>query len=314
VVAIRKLEEKSGSDVWIFHPADSTWTRGPAIAPPRTQFSALALADDSVLVLGGMRGTYADQKATAVAERLDPKLHEWKPVHPAPFAAETAAAVMLPTGEIMFGTGQDETGECTAKWAMYDPKADRWTTLPDAPAPEVWAKAFVRADGKIELVDGTCNWSSFTATFDPASRSWQGHTTELWRVAATFTQLRDGRVLEVGGELDKRHRQPVSFMFDPARGWSPAAAPPHWRWSHAAVRIGDGRIMAIGGNEAEWRESDAVDLYDPGRDRWVTGAPLPARTTNLAAATLPDGRVLVVGGWIGGLGGHYTGQTWLYTP
>ncbi|MEK7860654.1 MAG: kelch repeat-containing protein, partial [Chloroflexota bacterium] len=56
----------------------------------------------------------------------------------------------------------------------------------------------------------------------------------------------------------------------------------------------------------------ASEIYDPATDRWTDAAPLPRGRTEFSTATLPDGRVLVAGGFEED--GRMSRSTLIYDP
>ncbi|MFT3707155.1 MAG: kelch repeat-containing protein [Archangium sp.] len=75
--------------------------------------------------------------------------------------------------------------------------------------------------------------------------------------------------------------------------WRPTA-PLDLRLSHVAALLDDGRVLIAGGSvlRDSW-------LYDPQADRWIDGGEMATFRDSATATRLPDGRVLVTGGWDG---------------
>jgi hypothetical protein len=75
------------------------------------------------------------------------------------------------------------------------------------------------------------------------------------------------------------------------------------RASHAEVMLADGRVLLIGGctrGRCEAGEASAtVDIFDPRTMTVSVGGRLVRPRIGAAAAVLPDGRVLIAGGWSG---------------
>ncbi|MFD4869811.1 Kelch repeat-containing protein, partial [Streptomyces sp. NPDC058412] len=156
------------------------------------------------------------------------------------------------------------------------------------------------ADGRLTAQDGT-------ALFDPRSGVWAGAAPlRETRQTHTTTVLADGRVLVAGG-----CGGPVSYparaldcaeVYDPVeRSWSDAGRMGQARCGHSATRLPDGRVLVAGGTAARSRDSErslaSAELFDPASGRWTpTGTMLDARSLHPAVA-LPDGGVLVAGGW-----------------
>ncbi len=92
-------------------------------------------------------------------------------------------------------------------------------------------------------------------------------------------------------------------------GWTSATSLPVPRFEGKSVVV-NGDVLYIGGitgvinDQASARESDRVDIYDPTKRTWTSGPPLPADAPrhHLALAVL-DGRVYVLGGFTGIIGG-----------
>ncbi len=77
------------------------------------------------------------------------------------------------------------------------------------------------------------------------------------------------------------------------------------RYLHAAVGTGDGRVVVIGGypvsdairEHTSMAPSGSVQLYDPVSGAWTDLAPLNVPRARHAAVSLPDGRIVVLGGY-----------------
>jgi hypothetical protein len=74
------------------------------------------------------------------------------------------------------------------------------------------------------------------------------------------------------------------------------------RASHTMTLLADGRVYITGGfagNDTEDHPFRTTELFDPATSRFTAGRPLLAGKTGHSATLLPDGRVLIVGGWTG---------------
>jgi len=118
--------------------------------------------------------------------------------------------------------------------------------------------------------------------------------------------LRDGRVLVAGGGSnteDGGYAGPLAStrIYDPAtERWVASGSLTSARDSPAATLLSDGRVLVAGG----WHQgTDGVvallstaELFDPTTGQWTPTGSLSAARSAGAALTLPDGRVLVLGG------------------
>jgi N-acetylneuraminic acid mutarotase len=91
-------------------------------------------------------------------------------------------------------------------------------------------------------------------------------------------------------------------IFDPLTNtWSDAAPLPVPRAFHTATLLPDGRVLIAGGRSNGTPGYDlylsSTVIYDPETGIWSDGPELAAARMRHSATLLPDGRVLVVGGY-----------------
>jgi WD40 repeat protein len=113
--------------------------------------------------------------------------------------------------------------------------------------------------------------------------------------------LLDGRVLVIGDDGDGGGTGTRALVYDPATGVSESTGPLVSGESLAivdAVRLRDGRVLVIGETLAQ--------IFDPDTLRFAPVGPLVTPRSMAGVAALPDGRVLVAGGYPSGLGVYGT--------
>jgi N-acetylneuraminic acid mutarotase len=135
--------------------------------------------------------------------------------------------------------------------------------------------------------------------YDPTTGSWISTGTTLggrWGVT-----LIDGRVLVAGGYGSLAPPE----LFDPDTGsWTTTGSMvAHQNGAETVTLLLDGRVLAAGGlgaYDAKTGREDPVasaELYDPASGTWTaTGSMVTPREDHMATL-LPDGRVLVAGGY-----------------
>ncbi|QNP58645.1 Kelch repeat-containing protein [Paenacidovorax monticola] len=141
------------------------------------------------------------------------------------------------------------------------------------------------------------------------------------RAQHTATALATGEVLVAGGETDAGGGGfPVSTrLYTPATNtWRNGPDLPLPRYGHTATLLTDGRVLLAGGRHATLLQlADAGTLYTPAAAP-ATGAlaptgPMQLRRSHHTATLLPNGHVLVVGGW-GGAGQDGLSTVEIYDP
>jgi hypothetical protein len=163
------------------------------------------------------------------------------------------------------------------------------------------------ADGRV-LAAGGFN-TAYTASaelYNPASGTWAatgslGTARHLHKAAL----LADGRVLVVGGS-GAINFTPSAEIFDPAANggegaWSATGPLTNGRINHTATRLADGRVLVAGGFRSSPGQLTSAEIFDPTADggvgAWSATGSLSTARENHTATLLPDGRVLVAGGF-----------------
>ncbi len=146
--------------------------------------------------------------------------------------------------------------------------------------------------------------------------TWEPAGATTGRLVGTATTLDDGRVLVTGGEIGQFGAAISSELFDPATGaWTPTGALNTPRAGQTSTLLGDGRVLIVGGGTGTALSSGlaSAEVYDPSSGRFTptAGAPTAAHSFGVAAP-LPDGRVLVAGGFAAD--GTPTEATDIYDP
>lgn len=220
------------------------------------------------------------------------------------------AATLLDDGDVLLTGGT--TGEALVTGAELVHPDGTITAAGDLVTPRLMHTATRLADGRVLIAgggvqskDGSSLVSMVDAElYDPATGTFSATgPLATARSLHTATLLADGSVLLVGGAIGETT---VATMerYDPAAGtFTEAGTLPEGRGFHSATALPDGRILIAGGEvmKGKGKKAEGVPVattlfLDP-----VTGATTPgpqlvtARAAH-AAATLPDGRIVLVGG------------------
>jgi WD40 repeat protein len=158
-------------------------------------------------------------------------------------------------------------------------------------------------DGRVLVVggrDGATNETSTTEVFSPATGTWAAAASMgIPRYAAATVPLPDGRILVAGGRINAGQATDTAEIYNPATGtWSATGTMTQARYNAGAAPLSDGRILIAGGYSGTPSSSylSSSEIYDPAAGTFSAGSSLAGPRSGIAAAPLPDGKVLVAGG------------------
>lgn len=219
-------------------------------------------------------------------------------------------AVLLRRGEVLV-TGGCRGRSCQdvlASAELYDTATRSFRPVAGMAVPRASHAAAALPDGRI-LVSG--GWTGERATasaevYDPVTGRWTtvGEMTEA-RVSHIAVPLPDGGVLMMGGG--------AADVFDPVTSTFSPVGP--MRINHyLATRLADGRVLATGGQSARGEISPSAEIFDPATGAFHPTGDMAVPRIKHAAALLPDGKVLLIGGSDDrGYRGRFT-STEIYDP
>jgi len=286
-----------------FHPAGSLARAGHA---------ATLLADGRVLVVGG----HSPDGDTTTAELWDPATRTFGPAGSLAQARRAYhTTTLMADGRVLVlgGFGPGPAGDdALASAETWDPASSTFSPTGSLAEARARHTATLLPDGRVLVVGGfgmgDDAWLATAEVWDPATGIF-GPTGSLAqaRDSHTATLLPDGRVLIVGGWDDGEDVLATAELWDPATGtFGPAGSLAQARANHTAMLLPDGGVVVVAGGEAKSDELDVfateAEVWDPASDTFGPGGSLAQGRLFHADAPLPDGRVLVVGGWGDGTG------------
>jgi hypothetical protein len=254
------------------------------LATGRFQHTSTVLADGRVLLVGGTgTGGAAGIYPQLTAEIYDPIAGTFTATGGLSNGRFLHAADVLPNGEVMVAGGQASFINSTNSIEVYDPNAG------------IWHLAGGQVIGR------------------------QQHTTTL---------LADGRVLVVGGQGagSGTSAQPLSYLksaqiYDPAtHSWSSTGSLTTGRYDHAATLLSDHRVLVTGGITSGGTSgvtTNTAEIWDPSNGQWTTVNPMitnPNGRRGHVLTPLPNGQVLVTGGFDTSLPANYLASAEIYDP
>ncbi|MDH5388643.1 MAG: hypothetical protein OEY06_09355 [Gammaproteobacteria bacterium] len=285
----------------IYNPVAGTWAATGSMSGARTGHTMNTLIDGKVLVAGGFNVVATNNVYLQHAETYNPAMGTWSNAAGMSIARSYHAATMISGGKMLVTGGRSSmaNADILASSEIYDPAADTWTSSGDMRHTRNFHTATALTDGRILIAGGQGTDGKSVATLElykPGTNtwSWSGSLVEA-RDHHTATRLSTGEVIISGGLADNTTllAKTSTERYDPALiGWSSAANLPNTRLWHATNSLTGGRAIVSGGLSVGITSL----LYDLVSDTWTDGPVLNANRNRHVSVTLPDGRVLAIGG------------------
>jgi len=281
----------------------AAWTATGSMIEYHQRYTATLLANGKVLVAGG---------DTAAAELYDPASGTWTATGDMVTVHYGHAATRLADGRVLVAGGGSNFAE------LYDPASGTWSATGNMVS--TWGAglgftATLLGDGRVlvagqggispEVVDPTP-----PEIYDPVNRTWAVTGKMVTpRYGHTATLLPDGKVLVAGGGCCGKTYLDSAELFDPGSGtWTATGSMAASRGgsasnsasgAHSATRLADGRVLVVGGMGQSGSRPvlASAELYDPSSGTWTATGNMAVVRLGHIAALLPDGRVLVAGGF-----------------
>ncbi len=198
----------------VYNSSTGQWTVAGEMTIPRSFFTTTLLPNGRVLAAGGRIHTgpdYFDYKAIAYADIFDPATGKWSASNTMSVSRTDHTAVLLSNGKVLVagGTTVDFNGVTVASAELFDPTSGSWTSTGNMFIGRERHTATVLQNGQV-LVAGGDTYDGVNAAildecelYDPGLGTWSiTASMNTPRFGARAAILRDGRVLETGGESD----------------------------------------------------------------------------------------------------------------
>jgi hypothetical protein len=297
-----------------FDARTGRFTALPPMHTTRYSHTATLLANGQVLIVGG----YTPGGTSRTAELFDPRTNRFTPTGSLRSARADHIAVPLADGRVLIAGGLGPDWTFLASAELYDPRTGTFSRTGDLTVPRESHVGVRLTDGRVFVVGGhrgrreQVQLYTSAEMYDPRTRTFRAvGDMRVRRHKHDAILLRDGRVLISGGsdERDDQGAYTSTELFDPRTNtftMGPSLQRTRYKHAGTSTLLANGNVLMAGGNaEAE--------LYDVARNRFavVTGAPRMAGQFS-AVSPLPNGGVLITGGYGGGTGPR--ASAWVYRP
>ena len=301
----------------LYNPVTGAWTLTGTPAMFHEGGSATRLANGEVLLAGGDNPFFFSPPAfTAGAELYNPSTGQWTVTGSMPSVRRYQGAVLLPNGEVLVAGGEDSSFSSIADATLYDPATGTWRPTASMHQSRLLPFAQLLGNGTVLVAGGAdeSNGSSVALTtaeiYNPSTGKW----TEIANMPSTG---RIGTLLQNGDVFLAR-----DAFFDPGTGTWTATGP----FPNSTITIGPttatllttGEVLLTGFRSTynDTPTSNETALYNFATNAYNFGAPMNSTRYADAATLLPNGQVLISGGYrrAVGIGLQPLSSAELYTP
>jgi hypothetical protein len=222
----------------------------------------------------------------------DPRCFQWRPVPEMRGRRLQHSAVVLDDGRVLVVGGGPPP-------QIYEPGSGRWFEAAPSSGLFLYASARLLEDGRVFVTGSTAGDPVNAEIYDPTTNRWE--VTDRMgsdRVMHSSLVLADGRVLVAGGYFGGTHAI-LAEIWDPDTGsWTVSGSTGIEEVPGLAL-LNDGDVLCVG--------SKVTRLFNPVTGQWRRISDLVYEHRFGATVTLPDGRVMVIGG-------EGTGTTEIFDP
>ncbi len=295
----------------VYDPATGRWTMTGGMRDARAGHTAALLPTGQVLVVGGATGVFGAGAVLRSAELYDPRNGRWTATGAMATARADHTATLLASGQVLVAggeAGQSDGSGVVASAELYTPRTGRWSATSPMAHSRYNHAATRLPDGRVLVTGGQEESVAGHALdsaeiYDPRMGLWSAaDALGIARTGHSAVLLPSGVVLLAGGNTRTEigPTEASAQLYDPhaPRGAAPALLSTA-RALFTATLLRDGTVLAVGGIYAppSRLSRSSAELYHPGTHIWTaTGGMADARAAH-TATLLPDGRVLVAGGF-----------------
>ena len=215
-------------------------------------------------------------------------------------AAHTAT--LLPDGKVLIAGGFAGDENSLASAEVFDPVQATFTATANMSVSRAGQSATLLPNGKVLIAGGyNGDYLASAELYDPSARTFTpANTMVTARSGHVAVLLPNGKVLLAGGVGTGWTFLKNAELYDPAsNSFTATGEMLAARESHTATLLSNGRVLIAGGHQGRRPEItiySSAEVYDPASGTFSATGDMTRVRHKHGAVSLPDGRVLIVGG------------------
>ncbi len=243
----------------------------------------------------------------ASAEIYNPVLGTWSQTGAMNTTRKDFTLTLLETGKVLAVGGSRCGGGTNNTAELYDPSTGTWEYTGNMYFHRSSHTAVLLTEGtnagKVLVIAGDNGLGFATNTaelYDPITGTWASTGSLIGaRMLPQAVVLNDGRVLVSSGQIPNVTGLETAELYDPEIGsWAPTGSLNIIRDGyHRMTVLPNGKVLLTGGNDGMGGTLASAERYNPANGQWNLVAPMSQARGGHTASMLPNGHVLVAGGF-----------------
>lgn len=295
----------------IYNVADKSFKPASSMNMPRVSHGAAVLKTGDVLIAGGWTG----QASTSSAELYNVRTRSFQSLPSMTTARIGPVVLALNDGRVLVAGGATAIGAPVSSAEIFEAATAKFSATGAMQQARLNHAAVKLADGRILITGGLRTRNTPLASaeiFDPGTNSFiSAGAMSGPRYKHAAVVLADGKVMVIGGSAgrDEHNRLATTEIYDPATNTfkqGPSLIAPRFKIPSSAVVLPSGAVFIAGG-------ANDVEVWQPGATSFTkVNGTLGAAFEFASATALPDGNILVLGGYDEQI--RSTARAWLVKP
>jgi hypothetical protein len=289
----------------LYDPVAGAWTPTFNLNIARYGQTATLLVTGAVLLAGGVDTNF---NILSSAELFT---GTWTLTSPMNTVRLNQTETLLPNGLVLVAGGYVNSVDITNSAELYNPTNGYWTPTGSMITARAGHTATLLANGEVLVAGGFQRPANSAELYNPTNGTWIATgSMNVGRFYHTATLLADGQVLVAGGDVTNVNNTidvtNTAELYNPILGtWTLTGPMTTNREGFTATLLPNGTVLVAGGDAGTYEIDNIVftillasaEFYHPSQGTWAPTGPMAIPHDNHTATLLPNGQVLVAGGW-----------------